>query len=129
MTSQLYHQLLLVQHIPAIEGITGIQDLIKAFAYTGDLYREKAHLFQKRMFPVLQKIEHIKTLHSTRYTFSLNTNTDNRTIHSFYSAKYLHGSFLFQSSFCPVCGDYKTTYIRKHYRKQYRCTYPKCNCE
>ena len=127
MTTDLYQKLLLVNHIPAIEGIAGIQDLIKAFAYTGDLYKEKAHMYKKRLFSVLQEIEDIKLLHSTIYRFSLNTNTDNRSIHSFYSAKYLNGSFLFQSNFCPVCGDYKTTHL--NLRKHIRCTYPRCKCE
>lgn len=121
----LYQKLLLVQHIPAIEGIAGVQDLIKAFAYTGDLYMEKARQFQKRLFPVLQKIDEIKTLHSKTYKFLLSF--DVHYLCCFYSAKFLNGRFLFQSNFCPVCGDYKTTFVKN--RENTRITYPKCKCE
>ena len=124
MTTNLYQQLLLVHHIPAIEGIAGVQDLIKAFAYTGDLYRERARQYRKRLSSVLQKIDEIKTLHSKTYKFLLSF--DVRYLYCFYSAKYLNGSFLFQSNFCPVCGDYKTTFIKN--RKHIRNTYPRCNC-
>lgn len=125
MTTHLYQNLLLVQHIPAIEGIAGVQDLIKAFAYTGDLYREKARQYKKRLFSVLQKIDEIKTLHSKTYKFLLSF--DVHYLSCFYSAKYLNRRFLFQSNFCPVCGDYKTTFVKK--RKNTRLTYPRCNCE
>jgi len=125
MTTHLYQNLLLVQHIPAIEGIAGVQDLIKAFAYTGDLYREKARQYKKRLFSVLQKIDEIKTLHSKTYKFLLSFDVD--YLYCFYSAKHLNGRFLFQSNFCPVCGDYKTTHINT--RKHTRRTYPRGKCE
>lgn len=111
--SQLYQQLLLVQHIPAIEGIAGIQDLIKAFAYRGDLYREKAKEFGERCKPVLCEINGIIIVTAD-------------CIWTHISQKYLQGRLsIFNSRFCSFCGDYHTLqYFRKHKKNKY----PECKC-
>ena len=124
MTTYLYQKLLLVNHIPAIEGITGVQDLIKAFAYRGDLYMEKAKQFRKRCFQVLRYIERINCT-----VFIKGDCIDS----------YKHGGrvlyknkLLFYSRFCTVCGDYMCVdlikYWNRHSTTSREYKYPRCKC-
>ena len=113
MTTDLYQKLLLVQHIPTIEGIAGVQDLIKAFAYRGDLYMEKAKEFGERCKKVLCEINGIQLVTADCIWTNI-------------SKKYLYDRLsIFNARFCSFCGDYHTLqYFRKHKNNKY----PKCKC-
>ena len=126
MTTDLYQKLLLVNHIPAIEGIAGVQNLIKAFAYRGDMVMKKAKKFRKRGIKFLRYIERIDCM--------VYNNGD-------YLQSFKHGGkkdilfrekLLFYSRFCSVCGDYTRQPDLKKYRahiipiEEYK--YPKCKC-
>ena len=45
MSTQLYEKLFLVNNIPKIEGILQVRDMIKGYAYIGDMYMNLARNF------------------------------------------------------------------------------------
>lgn len=130
MTTDLYQKVLLVQHIPAIQGIAGIQNLIKSFAYRGDIVMELAKRFAARFIEVIQDIRKIEieyhSFHSNHIIFlGEDIFCDNRD-----STKRFDNTLLFKSKFCCVCGDYKKVIrIRMiDFLKKIKHKYPKCKC-
>lgn len=117
--TDLYQKILLVQNIPKIQGISEAQDLIKLFAYRGDMFMEKANMFEKRFCKVLQHIKKICI------NIRLYIDNDNH-LWSFYAKKQINNQIIFQSRFCGICGDYKTTFYRSRNITQVK--YPKCKC-
>lgn len=126
MTTELYENIWLVNHIPAIRGIWGVQDLIKAFVYRGDLYMEKAKRFAKRCFYVLQDIQNIKIEIQKQIDVDIDYMGEN--ILKLYCTKKLNNHFIFQSQICPNCGNY-TCYFLLRYKKYPYKKYPRCKCD
>lgn len=135
--NRLYEKIWMVNHIPAIQGIGGVQDLIKTFAYRDDLYMEKAKEFAARFWEVLYDIQHICTKDNpkNKYYYNSETNIWSSNIWSYYTRKILYDNIMFDSEICSICGDYIYTttrvFLYMRFSTKYATPtikYPQCKC-
>lgn len=127
---ELYQNCWLVQHIPVIQGMAGLQHLIMSFAYRGDMLMELAKRFAARFAKVLCDIQNIEIVYHSFHGDHLIFRDENILCDNRESTKRFQNNLLFKSKFCCVCGDYKKVicirmrdFLNKIERK-----YPPCKC-